>query len=135
MSRRNKDEDRIAKLLEDTSTPEVSEKDPYSDDGEYASDKDFEPDYNELSSDSDCPRNRQRLVSVQHSTRYDEKQQSDTESDDEVADIQTVEHPRISLDHLEEEVATSLQLSTAENPRISLDHDDDIIVAEMIDDP
>lgn len=61
---RQKEEDRISKLLEDVSTPELScsEEDPYCDDGEYGSDRDFEPYFNKLSSDSDvaCPRKRQR---------------------------------------------------------------------------
>ncbi|KPJ17524.1 Capsid protein VP1 [Papilio machaon] len=51
MAQKQTDSERIRQLLEDASTPELTpERDPYSDDGEYGSDQEFQPNYNDMSS-------------------------------------------------------------------------------------
>ncbi|KAJ0178433.1 hypothetical protein K1T71_006256 [Dendrolimus kikuchii] len=54
------DSDLISHLIEDVSTPELTpERDPYSDDGEFGSDQEFEPNYDDMSStDSDPAESR-----------------------------------------------------------------------------
>lgn len=58
------DSERIRALLEEVSTPETtSECDPYSDDGEYGSDEEFLPNFNDLSSsDNKLPRSTKSNV-------------------------------------------------------------------------
>lgn len=80
MAQKQTDSERIKQVLEDASTPE---RDPYSDDGEYGSDQEFQLNYDDMSS-SDVESTETRKI-ARNMMRTEFSGSSDTlVSDDEV---------------------------------------------------
>ncbi|CAG4977337.1 unnamed protein product [Parnassius apollo] len=84
MAQKQTDSERIRQLLEDASTPELTpERNPYSDDGEYGSDQEFQPNYDDISN-SDLESTETRKI-ARNMMRTEFSGSSDTlVSDDEV---------------------------------------------------